>query len=166
MTYPKVKAVKGGMEIVSCSEAVHLQGHLSQKQTQEHKLCCVCLPHRQNQENGVIHTFDISVCVRGCRLCVIEWVWLTEGPCKPLRLIIVNYGHTQSVESHQTQNDPVEALSLHHAADEEADPLLLTTEVRGAVHLAAAFHAGSAKRRAGRGWEGWRRGERNRGHVG
>lgn len=41
-TYPKVEAVKRGVEIVPRSEAVHLHGHLGQKQTQEHKLCCVC----------------------------------------------------------------------------------------------------------------------------
>lgn len=64
-------------------------------------------------------------------------------------------GHAEGVEAHQTQNDPVEALSLHHSADEEAGPLLLTAEVGGAVHLAAAFHAGPAKRRPGRRW--WQR---------
>lgn len=42
VTYPKVEAVERGVEIVPRSEAVHLHGHLGQKQTQEHKLCCVC----------------------------------------------------------------------------------------------------------------------------
>lgn len=55
VTYPKVKAVKGRVEIIPHSEAVHLQGHLSQKQTQEHKLCCVCF---QNQEKLVIIAID------------------------------------------------------------------------------------------------------------
>lgn len=40
-TYPKIKAVKGGVEIIPYSEAVHLQSHLSEKQTQKHKLCSV-----------------------------------------------------------------------------------------------------------------------------
>lgn len=59
-------------------------------------------------------------------------------------------GHAQSVQAHQAQNDPVETLSLHHAADEEADPFLFTPEVGGAVHLPAAFHTRPTKRRAGR----------------
>lgn len=59
-------------------------------------------------------------------------------------------GHTQRVESHHAQHHPVEALRLHHAADEEAQPLLLAAEVGGGVQLAAALHAGAAKRRAGR----------------
>ncbi len=69
---------------------------------------------------------------------------------KPIGLVVVNYGHTQSVEAHQTQNDPVEALSFHHAADEESCPLLFTPEVGGAVQLIAAFHTGPTKGRARR----------------
>ncbi len=88
-------------------------------------------------------------------MSVYLFVWLTEGLCQPLGLVIVDYGHTQSIEANQTQNDPVEALSFHHAADEEADPLLLTPEVGGAVHLTAAFHAGPTKRRARRSWKRW-----------
>lgn len=55
---------------------------------------------------------------------------LTEGSCKPLGLVIVDYGHAECVEANHTQDNPVETLSLHHAADEEADPLLFTPEVR------------------------------------
>lgn len=83
-------------------------------------------------------------------MSVCLYVRLTEGPRKPLRLVIVDYGHAQSVEAHQTQNNPVEALGFHHAADEEPGPLLLTPEVGGAVHLTAAFHTGPTKRRARR----------------
>lgn len=91
---------------------------------------------------------------------------LTEGSCKPLGLVIVDYGHTQSIEAHQTQNDPVEALSFHHAADEEPDSLLLTPEVGGAVHLTAAFHTGPTKRRAWRSCGAvMKRGERERVRV-
>lgn len=82
----------------------------------------------------------MSVCLTG---------WLTEGPCKPLGLVIVDYGHAHSIEAHQTQNDPVEALSFHHAADEEPGPLLLPAEIGGAVHLTATFHASPAK------WGAW-----------
>ncbi len=78
------------------------------------------------------------------------FVGLTEGPCQPLRLVVVDNGHTQSIEADHTQNDPVEALRFHHAADEEADPLLFTAEVGGAVHLTAALHTGPTKRRARR----------------
>lgn len=86
---------------------------------------------------------------------VYSYVWLTEGPCEPLRLVIVDYGHTQSIEAHQTQNDPVEALSFHHAANEEPGPLLLTPEVGGAVQFTAAFHTGPTKRRSRRSWKQW-----------
>ena len=41
VTYTKVEAVERGMEIVPGSQAVHLQAHLRQEQTQEHKLCQV-----------------------------------------------------------------------------------------------------------------------------
>lgn len=75
---------------------------------------------------------------------------LTEGLCEPHRLVIVDDGHAQSVQAHHAENDPVEALSFHHATDEEADPFLFAPEVGGAVHFAAAFHAGSAERRARR----------------
>lgn len=37
-TYTKVKAVKRGVEIIPHAEAVHLQRHLGQKQTQEDEL--------------------------------------------------------------------------------------------------------------------------------
>lgn len=82
-------------------------------------------------------------------VCVSVW-GLTEGGGEPLRLVVVHDGHTQRVESHHAQHQPVEALSLHHAADEEAQPLLFAPEVGGAVQLAAALHAGAAKWRAGR----------------
>lgn len=62
----------------------------------------------------------MSVCLR---------VRLTEGPREPVGLVVVDDGHAQRVESHQTQDDPVEALGLHHASDEEAGPLLLAAEV-------------------------------------
>lgn len=84
-------------------------------------------------------------------MCLCEG--LTEGPCEPLGLVIMDYGHTQSVEAHHTQHDPVEALSFHHATDEEADPLLFAPEVGGAVHLTAAFHTGPTERRARRSCE-------------
>lgn len=41
MTYTKVEAVERGMEVVPGSQAIHLQAHLRQEQTQEHKLCQV-----------------------------------------------------------------------------------------------------------------------------
>lgn len=75
---------------------------------------------------------------------------LTEGLCEPHWLVIVDDGHAQSIQAHHAQNDPVEALSFHHATDEEADPFLFAAEVRGAVHFTTAFHAGSTERRARR----------------
>lgn len=75
---------------------------------------------------------------------------LTEGLCEPHWLVIVDNGHTQSIQAHHAQDDPVEALSFHHATDEEADPFLFTPKVGGAVHFTAAFYAGSTERRARR----------------
>lgn len=53
LTHPKVKAVEGGVEVVSGPEAVHLQSHLSQEQTQEDKLGCVC--EREAQVSKTSH---------------------------------------------------------------------------------------------------------------
>lgn len=75
---------------------------------------------------------------------------LTEGLGEPLRLVIVDYSHTQSVQAHHTQNNPVEALSFHHAPDEESDPFLLPPEVGRTVHFTAAFHTSSPEWRARR----------------
>lgn len=78
---------------------------------------------------------------------------LTESSREPVGLVVVDYGHAERVEAHHAQHDPVETVSLHHTADEEADPLLFTPEVRRAVHLTAALHAGPTKRGAGRSCE-------------
>lgn len=40
-SYPAVKAVERRVEIETETQAVYLQKHLSQKQTQENKLCIV-----------------------------------------------------------------------------------------------------------------------------
>lgn len=42
---------------------------------------------------------------------------LTKETRQPLRLLVVYDGNTESVEGHQTQNDPVEGVSLHHTAN-------------------------------------------------
>lgn len=42
VTHPKVEAVEGGVEVVPGPQAVHLEGHLSEEETQEDKLCRVC----------------------------------------------------------------------------------------------------------------------------
>lgn len=78
---------------------------------------------------------------------------LTEGLCEPNRLVIVDDGHAQSIQAHHAQNNPVEALSFHHATNEEPDPFLFTPEVGGAVHFTAAFYARSTERRARRSCE-------------
>lgn len=41
-THPKVKAVEWRVEVVLGAKAIHLHGHLCQKQAQEHKLGQVC----------------------------------------------------------------------------------------------------------------------------
>ncbi len=42
---------------------------------------------------------------------------LTKETRQPLRLLVVYDGNTESVEGHQTQNSPVEGVSLHHTAN-------------------------------------------------
>jgi len=76
---------------------------------------------------------------------------LTQSEGEPLRLVVVNDGHTQRVEAHQTQHSPVEALGLHQVADSEAEPLLLPPEVRRVLVLVLALQAGPGERRPGGG---------------
>lgn len=40
-THPEVEAVEGGTEVASGTQAIHLQGHLCEEETQENKLCKV-----------------------------------------------------------------------------------------------------------------------------
>ena len=56
---------------------------------------------------------------------------------QPERLVVVNDGHTQRVESHQAQNGPVESVCLHHTADGDAKETLLTAEIRCRSSLGA-----------------------------
>lgn len=42
---------------------------------------------------------------------------LTEKTRQPLRLFVMYDGYTESVEGHQTQDNPVEGVSLHHTAN-------------------------------------------------
>ena len=41
LTHPKIEAVEGGSEVAPGPQAVHLQGHLCEEETQENKLCKV-----------------------------------------------------------------------------------------------------------------------------
>lgn len=41
----------------------------------------------------------------------------------------MNDGHAKRVQAHYAQNNPVEALGFHHAANEEARSFLLAAEV-------------------------------------
>lgn len=43
---------------------------------------------------------------------------------------MVNNGHTQRVESYQTQHCPVESVCFHHAADGDTQEALLTAKIR------------------------------------
>lgn len=74
---------------------------------------------------------------------------LTEGSGQLLGLVIVHHGHAEGVEGHHTKHHPVEALSLHHAADEEAEHLLLPPEVGRALVL-PTLQTGAGK---GRPWD-------------
>lgn len=50
---------------------------------------------------------------------------LTEEMCEPGWLVVMDNGHTGSVESHQAQDDPVEDLGFHHVANGDAQESLL-----------------------------------------
>lgn len=50
---------------------------------------------------------------------------------------MVDDGDAQRVQSHQAQHGPVEGVSLHHAADGDAQQTLLTAEVGGRASLGA-----------------------------
>lgn len=63
---------------------------------------------------------------------------LTEEVGQPERLVVVNNGHAQRVESHQAQNCPVESVRLHHAADGDAEETLLAAEKRRRASLGTA----------------------------
>lgn len=41
-TYPKVKAVERRVEVIPWPQPIHLQRHLSKKQTQKNELCKIC----------------------------------------------------------------------------------------------------------------------------
>lgn len=44
----------------------------------------------------------------------------TEEDGQPVRLVVVDDGHADGVESHKTEHHQVESVSLHHAADGDA----------------------------------------------
>lgn len=44
----------------------------------------------------------------------------TEEDGQPVRLVVVDDGHTDGVESHQTEHHQVESVCLHHATDGDA----------------------------------------------
>lgn len=41
LTHPEIEAVEGGPEVAPGPQAIHLQGHLCEEETQENKLCKV-----------------------------------------------------------------------------------------------------------------------------
>ena len=70
---------------------------------------------------------------------------LTEEVGEPLGLVVMDDGHTGSVESHKAQHDPVKHLGLNHVADRDTQKSLLVPEIGGPIHL-CALDAGSGKR--------------------
>lgn len=50
---------------------------------------------------------------------------LTEEVGEPGWLVVMDDGHTGSVESHQAQDNPVEDLGFHHVANGDAQESLL-----------------------------------------
>lgn len=86
-----------------------------------------------------MHNLDVLVSPR-------QRPQLTECRGESLWLVIVDDGDAHGVQGHHTQDHPVEALSFHHAPDEETEHFLLPAEVRGALVL-AALQAGPGKGR-------------------
>lgn len=73
-TYPKVKTVEWGVEVVLGSKAIHLHGHLCQKQTQEYKLGQVC--PRTNRK----HTDQCPRLERDSPLIsTVQYSWVTAA---------------------------------------------------------------------------------------
>lgn len=54
---------------------------------------------------------------------------LTEEVSEPWRLVVVNNGHTGSVEGHYAQDKPIEYLGFHHMTNRDAQEPLLVSEV-------------------------------------
>lgn len=105
------------MEVEARSQAVHLQKHLSQEQTEKQELCIVW-----KDQNG------LSLSTQG-QISEAFPTRLTEETGQPPGLVVMNDGHAQRVESHQAQHCPVECLRLHHAADRNAQETLLSSEI-------------------------------------
>lgn len=66
---------------------------------------------------------------------------------EPLGLVVMNNGHTGSIESHNTQDDPVKHLGFDHVADRDTQKPFLVPEIGGSIYL-CALDTGSGKRRA------------------
>lgn len=64
---------------------------------------------------------------------------------EPLWLVVMNDGHTGSIESHNTQDDPVEHLRLDHVSDRDAQKPFLVPEIGGSIYF-CALDTGSGKR--------------------
>lgn len=71
---------------------------------------------------------------------------LTQRSGELLRLVVVHHRDTQRVEGHHAEDDPVEALSFHHAPDEEPEHFLFPPEVGRALIL-PTLQTGAGKRR-------------------
>ena len=70
---------------------------------------------------------------------------LTEEMGEPLGLVVMDDGHTGSVESHKAQHNPVKHLGFDHVADRDAQKPFFVPEIGGPIHL-CTFDAGSGKR--------------------
>lgn len=71
---------------------------------------------------------------------------LTKEVSEPLWLVVMDDGHTGSVESHQAQDDPVKHLGFNHVANRNAQKPFLVPEIGGPVHF-CALDTGSCERR-------------------
>jgi len=76
----------------------------------------------------------------------VECPVLTQRRGKLLRLVIVHHRNAERVEGNHAEDNPVEALSFHHAPDEEPEHFLFPPEVGRALIL-PALQTGTGKRR-------------------
>lgn len=76
----------------------------------------------------------------------VESSVLTQRSGELLRLVVVHHRNAERVESNHAEDDPVEALSFHHAPNEEPEHFLFSPEVGGALVL-PTLQTGTGKRR-------------------
>lgn len=64
---------------------------------------------------------------------------------EPLGLVVMDNGHTGSVECYKAQHNPVKHLGFNHVANGDAQKPFLVPEIRDPIYL-CTFDTGSGQR--------------------